>query len=318
GIWEPATKIRLDLAIWYPANRIPTRLDYGDWSFRAARNAPPLPGQHPLVVLSHDSAGSRFSLHQLATALTRYGFVVAAPTHPGDNIDNMQTLFTPEQFFARARHLSATLDILLSDAEIAPLIDPQRIGVLGVGPGGTAALLLAGARLDATGWKNYCDHPEIRQRAATPREDPYCSPWGVQRMEALSATPGLNAAFRDRRVRVVVAVAPAYAMYMTPKALSRIRIPLLLINSPKNRMAGPPFLIDTLVKALPGSPVIQSLPDADTAALMSSCSENLAQTLPEMCFATSATTRTAVQKKLALDTAAFLLAQLGSPDRPPV
>lgn len=315
GVWEPATKIRLDLAIWYPTNRTPTRLDYGDWAFRAARGAIPLSGQHPLIVLSHDSAGSRFSLHQLATALTRYGFVVAVPTHAGDNIDNMSSLFTSEQLFARARQLSATLDVLLADPETAPLVDPQRIGVLGVGPGGTAALLLAGARLDATGWKKYCDNIEILQNIGTAREDPYCSPWAVRRMDALSATPKLETGFRDRRVRVVAAVAPAYGMYLTPKALSRIRISVLLMNAEKNRMAGPTTQAEALTRAFPGA---VSLPEASTAALMSSCSENLGQTLPEMCFAVSADVRDAVQRQLALHASTFFLSHLGTPNLPPI
>ena len=43
-------------------------------------------GKHPLILLSHDSAGSRFSLHELASELARNGFVVLAFTHPGDNV----------------------------------------------------------------------------------------------------------------------------------------------------------------------------------------------------------------------------------------
>lgn len=315
GVWEPATGTRLDLAIWYPTNRIPSRLDYGDWSFKAARGATPIPGQHPLIVLSHDSAGSRFSLHQLATTLTRYGFVVAAPTHIGDNIDNMEYLFTHKQLFARAAQLTATLDVLLADSETASLIDPQRIGVLGVGPGGTAALLLAGARLDATGWKKYCENIEILQNIGTPREDPYCSLWAVRRMDALSATPNLDVGFRDRRVRVVAAVSPAYGMYLTPKALSRIRISVLLVNAEKNRMAGPTTQVEALTRAFPGA---MSLPGASTAALMSSCSENLGQTLPEMCFAVSADVRDTVQRQLAVHASTFFLSHLGTPNPPPI
>lgn len=33
----------------------------------AARGRPPVEGKHPLILLSHDSAGSRFSLHELAS-----------------------------------------------------------------------------------------------------------------------------------------------------------------------------------------------------------------------------------------------------------
>ena len=61
----------------------------------ASRGAAPVEGQHPLVVLSHDSAGSRFSLHALASQLARNGFVVVAPTHAHDNVDSLkQVLLT--------------------------------------------------------------------------------------------------------------------------------------------------------------------------------------------------------------------------------
>ena len=156
GIWDPAKNVRLDFAVWYPSRSAPFQVNYGDWNFSAARGRPPVEGKHPLILLSHDSAGSRFSLHELASELARNGFVVLAFTHPGDNVDDMGALFMPVQVTDRAKQLTQALDIALADPETAPLIDPDRIGVLGVGPGGTAAMLIAGARLDATGWPIYC------------------------------------------------------------------------------------------------------------------------------------------------------------------
>ena len=46
----------------------------------------------------------------------------------------------------RAVQLIQTLNVILRDPETAPLIDSDRIGVLGVGPGGTAAILEAERR----------------------------------------------------------------------------------------------------------------------------------------------------------------------------
>ena len=63
GIWEPTQNIRLDFAVWYPSRSTPFQVNYGDWSFSAARGRAPVEGKHPLILLSHDSAGSRFSLH---------------------------------------------------------------------------------------------------------------------------------------------------------------------------------------------------------------------------------------------------------------
>ena len=47
GVWKSETSLRLNLAIWYPARRTPTQLDYGAWTFRASRNASPVTGTPP-------------------------------------------------------------------------------------------------------------------------------------------------------------------------------------------------------------------------------------------------------------------------------
>ena len=310
GIWDPAKNVRLDFAVWYPSRSAPFQVNYGDWNFSAARGRPPVEGKHPLILLSHDSAGSRFSLHELASELARNGFVVLAFTHPGDNVDDMGALFMPVQVTDRAKQLTQALDIALADPETAPLIDPDRIGVLGVGPGGTAAMLIAGARLDATGWPIYCAGKEENA-------DPYCTPWARQRMGAFSTTPNLSAPYRDRRVRAAAAVSPSYAMMFTPASLSRIRIPLLLLRAERT----PLYTLqhaERLLSAMPQPPQLGVLPDADTASLMSSCGGNLDQTLPEMCLAVSPSRRKAIQAKMVAESAAFFLKYLGTPNPPPL
>lgn len=140
-------------------------------------------------------------------------------------------------------------------------------------------MLIAGARLDATGWPIYCAGKEENA-------DPYCTPWARQRMGAFSTTPNLSAPYRDRRVRAAAAVSPSYAMMFTPASLSRIRIPLLLLRAERT----PLYTLqhaERLLSAMPQPPQLGVLPDADTASLMSSCGGNLDQTLPEMCLAVS-------------------------------
>ena len=222
----------------------------------------------------------------------------------------MGTLFMPAQVAGRAKQLTQALDIALANPETEPLIDPDRIGVLGVGPGGTAAMLIAGARLDAAGWPIYCAGKEENA-------DPYCTPWARQRMGAFSTTPNLSAPYRDRRVRAAAAVSPSYAMMFTPASLSRIRIPVLLLRAEKT----PLYTLqhaERLLSAMPQPPQLGILPDADTATLMSSCGENLNQTLPEMCLAVAPSRRKAVQEKMAAESIAFFLKHLGTPNPPPL
>ena len=76
-------------------------------------------------------------------------------------------------------------------------------------------MLIAGARLDATGWPIYCAGKEENA-------DPYCTPWARQRMGAFSTTPNLSAPYRDRRVRAAAAVSPSYAMMFTPAPIPHL------------------------------------------------------------------------------------------------
>ena len=322
GVWEPEKKLRLNLAVWYPVKRTPFLVDYGEWTFRAARNAPPVPGRHPLIVLSHDSAGSRFSLHELGAALARNGFVAVAATHPGDNIEDMSALFTLPHLAGRAADISATIDVLLENQTTEPMLDPQRIGVLGVGPGGTAALLVAGGRLDASDWPTYCAKAELARQGAGEElnlPDPlYCAPWSARRMAILAADPGLSANHRDRRVRVAAAVAPWYGMLFTPRSLSRIRIPIMLMAAEKDTVNPVVFHVEAIRKALPTPPAYATLKDADTAALLSPCSQSLSELWPELCMGATESRRERVQEALADEASRFFLAHLGTPNPPPL
>lgn len=309
GIWDPAKNVRLDFAVWYPSRSAPFQVNYGDWNFSAARGRPPVEGKHPLILLSHDSAGSRFSLHELASELARNGFVVLAFTHPGDNVDDMGALFMPVQVTDRAKQLTQALDIALADPETARSSIPIASGVLGVGPEATAA-----AHRRQRGWTRrlalYCAGKEENA-------DPYCHAVGTAAQGAFSTTPNLSAPYRDRRVRAAAAVSPSYAMMFTPASLSRIRIPLLLLRAERT----PLYTLqhaERLLSAMPQPPQLGVLPDADTASLMSSCGGNLDQTLPEMCLAVSPSRRKAVQAKMAAESAAFFLKYLGTPNPPPL
>lgn len=312
GIWEPDPGLRLDVALWYPTRRAPFEVKYDDWTFRVARGGKPVEGLHPLILLSHDSAGSRFSLHELAGALAQRGFVVAAATHTGDSLDDMDLLFTPDQLFTRTRHLRDLLDSLLRMPETSALIDPNRIGVLGVGPGGAAALLLGGARLDRDGWAGFC--------ARTTAQDPYCAPWTRPLLERFALTSGLGKSQRDPRIRAVAAVAPGYGMFFTPEGLSTLRTPLLLLRADLDTINRAPNHAEAIRKGLPAglTPLFDVLEESDGASLMSPCSSTLATNLPEMCLKATPQRREKTQAQLAQRSLDFFVPLLGRPNPPPL
>lgn len=313
GVYDPETELRLNLAVWYPTKRMPTLLDYKDWIFTAARNAPPEEGRHPLILLSHDSAGSRFSLYQLAIALAQKNFVVASVTHQGDQLDNLQNIFTIDQFDGRCHDISASIDILLQDSNIEPMIDTQRIGMLGVGAGALTALLLANARPDSTGWKNYCS------RASKPNETSlYCTRWARRRMTVLAADPNLSKKRRDSRIRAMALVAPWYGMFFTSKeSLRQVTIPVLLINAEHDKLNLPVFHAQIIRNSLPKAPEYLNLEEGEPASLISPCSPELAQTWAELCLSVSEKTREKVQKILAESATAFFTQHLAGVLPPP-
>ena len=304
GLWHAHNNTRADLAVWYPAGRIPSELHYGPWTIKAARNAKEIPGLFPLVIISHDSPGTRFSHHGSAEALTKNGFVVAALTHHGDNMDDMSHLFTLEQIRSRAAQIRAALDTLLTHPETHGFIDPRRIGIVGFGVGGTVALLLKGARLDGRDWPMYCGRAEA--------DDPYCSPWAASRMSALVASLSVpRPSLADPRIKAVAAVAPAYGMLFTRESLADLRIPTLILRAEHDRINRAPLHADAIKNAMPHAPEYAVIANADGASLMSACPPQVLRDLPELCSKVSAEKRAHIHHQLNTLLNRFLLERLG-------
>ena len=304
GLWEAEQNLRMDVAIWYPARRAPRTLRYGEWEFRGARRATPAPGRYPLILLSHDSGGSRFSLYLLAEALARSGFVVAAPTHRMDNMNLIADPFSLAQLRDRVRELRALPDVLAKTAPFTNIVNLDRIGVIGIGPGGTAALLLAGGRLDNAGWEHYCFRAGSR--------DVYCSAWVAPRMEAMAKAITRDESWLDPRIDAVAVIAPAYGMLFSPRSLKDVQTPVLLLRADLDRINRAPHHADAIFKALPRTPEYAILHHTDNASLMSLCTPELATLVPDMCTPLPEADQEEAQRQLADYTIRFMTAHLGA------
>ena len=169
GIWDAALNMRLDVAVWYPSLRPPREFRLDGWTLTASRNGREVPGRYPLVLVSHDAAANRLSLHDMASALARKGFVVAVPTHPHDSMDDASGMFRASTLQERPLHMLLVLETVLVTPELAPIIDDTRLGLLGVGAGSATVLQLMGAKPDVTKLPAYC--------LEEPGLDLYCTPW---------------------------------------------------------------------------------------------------------------------------------------------
>ena len=108
----------------------------------------------------------------LALALARAGFVVAAPTHPHDNTSDASSVGMVRDLADRPRHVSETLDYLLTKWPGREHIDADRIGMFGFSLGGFTTLVLAGATPDLGLLRRRCaqvaDAPEMQVRHHEP------------------------------------------------------------------------------------------------------------------------------------------------------
>ncbi len=309
GLSLPQQQIRLDVAVWYPARRLTTQVQYGEWFFTAARNAPIVEGQHPLLLLSHDIGGSRFSVNALGAALARQGFIVAAPTHTGDNMDDMHALFSTAHIFQRVDDLKNLLDNLLAHTQIGKSVDPTQIGLIGIGPGAAAALLVAQGTLDASGWHSYCQRTTIY--------DSYCQPQTRAALDRMALDPNLQQTKNDPRVKAIALVAPSYGMFFTADSLTAVNVPTLVLRADLDRINLSPHHAQHIITALPQKPEYAVLAYTDNAALMSPCSKTLEQMLPELCTPQPPADRTSAQQQLAENLSRFMLNHLqGATDMP--
>lgn len=197
GIWDPGSSFRMNFGVWYPTRRATRDSHIEGWTIRAGKDGAVAPGKYPVILLSHDAAASRFASHDLAAHLARHGFIVIAPTHPGDNADDTSLFYRAHNFAARPAHMIAAFTEARQSHSIGPFMDTDRIGLLGVGSGAATVLQLAGAGPDLSRLDDYCP--------AVPSLDPLCSPWAMTfhpRMERefalLSANPSIFMPYIER------------------------------------------------------------------------------------------------------------------------
>lgn len=224
-------KTKLPLLLWYPSRTKETELRFGHVSFAAAPDSAPAEGSFGLVVLSHGSGGSHLSHWKTAKYLASQGYFVASFVHRHDNVLDSGGGSSLEVWSSRPREWSLALDAVL-DSPFGRLIDQTRIAAAGFSAGGYTALTVAGARPSSIALDRYClNHA---------RSDVMCVSFGMlQHLRArtektFDEQAERLAAWKDLRVRAVVALAPVGAALFPPEGLKDIHIPVLLLKGEKD------------------------------------------------------------------------------------
>lgn len=290
GSWLLSQNLRVDLNIWYPSLRQPQELNFSPWRLQGALNAKPVSGSFPLIVISHPTPGNRYSYAGLCSWLASKGYIVVAPTHSRDCLDNMNDLFTWQQLENRTKEISHAIDVVTTDPNFSSIIDSGRIGLIGFGAGASAALLLGGALPNCAQWSSYC--------TTAGASDPYCTLLAKDKIEQTCANFPLQKSMANPRIKAIVAVAPGFGFFFNADSFKYFYPPLLLVTTKLDLFNNPILHSEALARILGEKAYYLTLPQADTAALMDECSSALAEELPELCASVSSQTRQEIRSTL--------------------
>ncbi|MFD1983754.1 alpha/beta hydrolase family protein [Mesorhizobium newzealandense] len=220
--------INLDVTVWYPAQPGGEAVTLGDNALfvgtPAMRNAPISGGKFPLILLSHGAglAGNPQALSWIATPLARQGFVVAAPTHPGNTGRNKSAAETMK-LWLRPADLTATLNAMGRDPFFQNHLEQGKIAALGLSMGGNTALAIAGARVDPKLLVAYCDTDLLNVSLCD-----WVRQSGVD-LHAMDLQPA-GRDNRDERIQFAMAIDPAPADIFDDKSFAGISIPVDIVN----------------------------------------------------------------------------------------
>ncbi|MBN9274159.1 MAG: dienelactone hydrolase, partial [Mesorhizobium sp.] len=162
------------------------------------------------------------ALSWIATPLAGQGFIVAAPTHPGNGGPNRSAAETMK-LWLRPSDLSHALDAIESQPLFKDHLDGARVGMLGLSMGGNTALAIAGARLDAKRLAAYCDTDAINASLCE---------WVRMSGVDLHAIDMRNAERdnSDPRIRFAMAIDPAPSDVFDAASFSGISIHVDIVN----------------------------------------------------------------------------------------
>ncbi|KAA0597936.1 putative dienelactone hydrolase [Azospirillum lipoferum] len=266
----PATEQHraLEVAVWYPAEAAgETTLvgDYRVFSGAAVRiDAPPQPGRHRLVVLSHGYGGNWTNQQWLAADLAAEGYLVAAPNHPGSTSRDMAPP-GGTMLWKRPGDISRVIDWLNGDSRWSALVVPGRAAVVGHSLGGWTAVALAGARFDPSRHEAACAaHPLMAA----------CRPGiGGSDEDGTARRPWVTTPMADERIEAFVTLDLGLAQGFDPASLSGIDKPFLVIGAgPGDRKMPVELESRYLAGLLPGDRTLYvEIADASHFSFLSIC-----------------------------------------------
>jgi predicted dienelactone hydrolase len=244
GVPAPERGGTLEVTLWYPSTAAAASELVGETAiFKGVAvqpGAPMIAGRLPLVLLAHGGMRAAPELGDwLAAGLAARGYAVALPRQPDPA--RLSPREAPRELWLRPADLTATLSALQGDAVLAARLDANRVAAVGVFLGGTTALALAGARLDAARYALSCD------RGAPLPDCAWYAKAGVD-LHALDPAQVGHSSL-DRRIRLAVAVAPELSTSFSAASLAAIAVPVRLVDLGSG--SAPAMSASGLARAIP-------------------------------------------------------------------
>ncbi len=219
---DNVSKEGLSMAVLYPTSSEPKAVAFGPFKLNVAIAGIIKSGQFPLAIISHGSGSSSLSYKDIALSLVKNGFIVVMPSHPQNNYLDNSSEGKVENYVNRPRHITASIDKVLSIPSLRSHIDIQRIAVLGHSIGGYSALVVSGGIASTKELIDLCkNEPEL--------SDPYCAPVLAN---LLTQTVIVNS--KDNRVSAQILMAPVGALFLSKNSFENVNIPTLLLVSEKD------------------------------------------------------------------------------------
>jgi predicted dienelactone hydrolase len=286
--------------VWYPSAARPGPVAVGPFTLNAAPGAPIEGDGLPVVLVSHGTGGWFGGHHDTAEALADAGFVVAALSHPGDNVRDGSGLAGQRRLATRPGHLADLAAFVTGSWRGAGRVDPARIGAFGHSAGGYSAVVAAGAEPDLGALRPHC--------AAAGAADRLC-PLLMAQADAIEA---LEVRSPRLRIRAVALAAPAPGVVFGKGSLEGVApgTALAIWSAGADEVLGGTAHADRIAEAWPGPVERRTIPAAGHFVFLAPCPEVLAASAPEACRDPEGTDRAAVHRALNEALARFFRAAL--------
>jgi predicted dienelactone hydrolase len=251
-----ADHAQFPVLIFYPTTDKPRWKWLGTGAVKIAPNGAVDGERLPLVVLSHGTGGTPLSHIDTVLALAEAGYVVAAPIHSGDNLQDQSNVGTATWLGDRARQLRRTAHFITGQWPGRTHVDPAALGIFGYSAGGTAALINIGGQLDPAQVRGHCAaHPEFVCKILKP--------------SAAAAPVARDPS--DSRIKAAILVAPGLGFGFSRSSLSSVSVPVQLWAGTADTNVPPATNAALIRSALKVRPEFHSVPNASHFSFLPPC-----------------------------------------------